>query len=443
MKKFTLLLLFILICGLAIFYYRQQTKRKPAGPKPRKEIPILTDELLLAEESTLTTKERIGHILRYYIAVDDSVDMLLEHMDRSTNAIEKKLQAVGDSKGIAGIVEYYILKNLTEKRTSGKEALPMQYDELKRLVIEYECFKMDRYVTSGVFPKRYFGYFDGKYDTAPLEKRMCAVIPRIVSVINQYQKEVGDSLCITDIEVAVTFIAEGGAILLRERQDLLTKLHPVFEVGLDDIASGSAELQLLQSRIDSVAGTDLVNLVGWVQNKKSARTHVPDDRRWLQHKNGTKGPHAYLTRYMSFEEAIAGTALMYIWEKRIAQRKMRKIGVPSLHTYSLEQQFIISSLVYNSGILHSPERWRMVEKFATGEWIHATSERNAKRRWRLNVHPPKVSLQSLRDGYDYLEQPTEWLAVYHIMQRYGAFVALQKFSDYFTEKGAFSTREKE
>ena len=36
----------------------------------------------------------------------------------------------------------------------------------KRTVVEYEMFKAESFVTGGVFPKRYFGYFDERHDTA-------------------------------------------------------------------------------------------------------------------------------------------------------------------------------------------------------------------------------------------------------------------------------------
>ena len=51
--------------------------------------------------------------------------------------------------------------------------------------------------------------------------------------------------------------------------------------------------------------------------------------------------------------------------------------------------------------------------------------------------PPPQALSHLRGGLDYPEQPTAWLAGYHVLQRYGAYEALQRFTDVFDETGAF------
>jgi len=47
----------------------------------------------------------------------------------------------------------------------------LSQDQIRRTVIGYESFKLEKYVKSGVFPKRYFGYFDLQYDTAPMNGR--------------------------------------------------------------------------------------------------------------------------------------------------------------------------------------------------------------------------------------------------------------------------------
>jgi len=44
--------------------------------------------------------------------------------------------------------------------------------------------------------------------------------------------------------------------------------------------------------------------------------------------------------------------------------------------------------------------------------------------------PAKAFQQVARDGA-YPEQPTSWAAVYHVLQRYGAYVALKRFSNTF------------
>ena len=68
-----------------------------------------------------------------------------------------------------------VVANLREKRAlaGGKgEAFLLTADEIRETVIGYEVFKAEVFVSSGVFPKRYFGYVDGKWDTAPFEARL-------------------------------------------------------------------------------------------------------------------------------------------------------------------------------------------------------------------------------------------------------------------------------
>ncbi|HSA24186.1 MAG TPA: hypothetical protein P5076_22185 [Myxococcota bacterium] len=322
--------------------------------------------------------------------------------------------------------------------------LPHPAGDLRRTVLDFEAWKLVRFVRSGVFPKRYFGYLDRRNDTAALEGRLRDITRRVVAVSNAYQAERGHPVRISDLEVVVTFLAEGGAILLRERQDLLGRLHPVFEVGLDDVALGFSDLPGLQARIDREAGTDLQGLVGWADTQVAALAAegpVPRHLRLLKHPHGDGGPHAYLRRFMTFEEAVAGTALMYLWEKEIAARKLLNQGLPPLERRSLEEQFVIASLVYNSGRLHVPERWRQIQAAATAAWLVAVSDRNAPERPRLDVTLPAEALAGLCAGQGYPEQPTSWVAVYHVLQRHGAFVALRNFSDHFDDSGFFRAGE--
>lgn len=330
-----------------------------------------------------------------------------------------------------------VTKNLDEKC---KARLPMSASDIARTVVAYEAFKLSTYVRAGVFPKRYFGYFDEKGDTAPYEVRLREVTKKVVRAINARQAEAKSPVRLTDIEVAVTFLAEGGAWFLGDNQAMLQALHPVFSVGLDDVAMGFSELGDLQARVDAAAGTSLGSLVGWVDGGAPlpAPARVRIDQLWLKHANGALGPHAYLRRYMTFEEAIAATALMYTWEKEIAERKLREQKQPGFGARPLDEQMIIASLVYNSGLLHAPERWEMIRTFSTGRWLYETSEANAKKRWRLPVLPPELGEQRLIEGDGYAEQGTSWLAVYHVLQRYGAFVALRRFTSVFDDAGNFA-----
>ena len=103
--------------------------------------------------------------------------------------------------------------------------------------------------------------------------------------------------------------------------------------------------------------------------------------------NGTTAAVVYEGLESGSDERLAFLPLDARGNPAAAER-VAALGEKPLHERPLEEQFIIASLVYNSGILHTPGRWRMVRRFATGAWVFATSERNAERRWRLPVAPP-------------------------------------------------------
>jgi len=376
-------------------------------------------------------RESLGH----YVADEAAADRLVNQLQLQAAASEKRLAKVGPSAGVADQIVTNAALNLRAKEHAG---LPMTQTEIERTVFGYEAFKMEAYVTSGVFPKRYFGYFDGKGDTAAHERRLRTATSGSVRAINAWQKAQGRTARLTDQEVSVTWIAEGGAIHLGEQQQILSQgFHPVFDVGLDDIAMGVADAPELMAAIDKEAGTQLVSVVGWWEKGQPSPPTFDGTIHWLKHGNGDSGPHAYLARKMTFEEAIAGTALMYIWEKEIAERKMAAIGAAPLMGRTLDEQFVISSLVYNSGLLHKPLRWELIGELKSASWIYGASESNATRRWRLNVLSAPDSLQKARTGGGYPNQPTAWLAGYHVLQRYGAFEAMQRFTDVFNEDGSF------
>ena len=167
-------------------------------------------------------------------------------------------------------------------------------------------------------------------------------------------------------------------------------------------------------------------------------TRVPGDRHWLKGDKGEKGPSPYLTRFMTFEEAIAATAIVYLWEKERAAQVMTERKHGKLERLSLDEQFIVGSLVYNSGKLHSPARWAMIRDFKTGSWLAGMADTYAEKRGRLPVLTPKLAIDWLGSGHGYPEQPTAWLAVYHILQRYGAFAAMRRFTDVFAADGNFA-----
>lgn len=97
-----------------------------------------------------------------------------------------------------------------------------------------------------------------------------------------------------------------------------------------------------------------------------------------------------------------------------------------------------ASLVYNSGILFADERAKQIMAFDTATYLVETSEKNAATRPRLPVIGPDAADALLGRGETLPRQPTSWNAVYHILQRYGAWVALSRYSDVFTPDGGIA-----
>lgn len=317
---------------------------------------------------------------------------------------------------IEGLFYSLVRRNLEQKVQMGNEAghpFTLSAGELERTVIEFEAFRLESFVTSGVFPKRYFGYFDLKWDTAELERTLRDTIHKSVKVANAWLADRGSPLRITDAEVAVTFIAEGGAILLREHQSKINDLHPVADVGLDDIGTGFRSLATLVVRLDSELRTGLAKA-------------VPFDKKEIA-----------LERNLGFCEALAATTVMWVYEKELAAKKLRAAGRKPLHEMALDEQFIVTSLMYNSGLVFGSDRVEALRRFETAAYLFKASKDNEKKRWPLDVLTPREAMKALLETGEYPDQPTSWNAVYHVLQRYGAYVALKRYGEIFDEKDKF------
>jgi hypothetical protein len=304
--------------------------------------------------------------------------------------------------------------NLREKHA---QAFPLSVDDVRRRVIDYERFKLDTFLSSGVFPKRYFGYFDGRGDTREREARLRELTRESVALINAHLARVGAPIRLSHAEVAVTFLAEGGALLLLDAHREVRRIHPVRGIGLDDVTIGFSEHLELVRAIDTRFGTQLSRTV--------MRLPTPFGR-------------MRLIRYdFTFDEAVLGTALMYTYEKTLAARKLLQRDGVRLEALPFDEQLIHGSLVYNSGVLFSAERVTELRDFATAKYLLATNIRNAHQRPTLPVSSAAEATARFASRAGYPEQPTSWNAVYHVLQRYGAYVALRRFDDVFDERGMF------
>lgn len=326
--------------------------------------------------------------------------------------LDKQVRAAGTDRQVRVFLLRNIRDNMDAKRKQelpGQRGFPLTVEELQSTVIDYEIFKYKTLVSSGVFPKRYFGYLDLKWDTAERERMLREVVHQSVALANRHAEKHGLSVRCTDAEVAVTFIAEGGALLMQQPDVDMGPIHPVKAVGLNDLAQGLQAHKELAQSLDQELGTGLLDLVG--EDGKTRQS-------------------------MDFKEAVAGTALMYLWEKERAAGLMVQNRQRPMPQRTLDEQFVVTSLVYNSGTLFSEERVQMIRNFRTAHYLHQISLENKATRGLLGVlSPPETVPRLLMDGYP--EQPTSWSAVYHVLQRYGGLVALRRFTRTFDSHGMF------
>jgi hypothetical protein len=274
---------------------------------------------------------------------------------------------------------------------------------------------------------RYFGYLDERGKAAAYETKLKTVAARIAPILTAYAGKKNLGVSVTAKEIVVTHIAEGAALLLSTDFYLADRVHPVSGIGLDDYRHGLKQYADLVSDIDTTFKTRLAALA---DNPERPRINAILG----------SGPVRRLERYfgvvsMTFEETILGTAVMYLWEKVITDEKRRADGRPPLNTLSLDEQFVQTSLVYNSGILFADERAKQMLAFDTAAYLVETSEKSAPKRPKLAVMSPEQADALLQRGGALPRQPTSWNAVYHVLQRYGAWVALTRFTTIFTPDG--------
>lgn len=359
-----------------------------------------------------------------------------ERLAGGAGEIAKRIGA--DAGEVEAVLRREVLANLEAKRglrAPGGGRFPMSPDDILRTVVDYERFKMEAYLTSGVFPKRYFGYVDRKWDTAAEEGTLLRLTREVVREINARQEERGRSVRLADAEVIVTWISEGGALLLREdthlvRADGAPRIDLSFRLGCDNMGLALDRYPDLAERLDRKFGTALVG-----SGRREGR-------------GGTGDREIGIGRRVDYRESIVAMGIMVLFEKEIAAAKLHRrasaggggAGWDELADLPFDEQFILTSLVFNTGILF-PRSW--VESIRDLETIHrlsSLSEENSQKRggeWRpalpVDASPPVAFETLARKGYR--DQPTSWQGAYHVLQRYGAWIALRDFTDLFDEDG--------
>ena len=298
-----------------------------------------------------------------------------------------------------------VADNLARKVISRGEGVAFDAPALIQTSLKYEAFRIASFRNSGVSPKLYSGFVDGLGTTAAFERQLLQISARVAPLLNAYAQKHNMPIRVTPKEIAVTHMAEGGALLLTTRFTRVDTVDPIGGIGLDDYRIGFHRYPDLTGEIDRSFGTKIGSL-------KGDKTDV-----------------------LNFTESVLGTAIMYLYEKDLTEQKLLAEKRPSLATMPLDEQFVIASLVYNSGILFSQERMRQIMAFDTADYLVETSERNADKRPRLPVQTPGDADALLARGEALPVQNTSWSAVYHILQRYGAWVALNRFTDAFSPDG--------
>ncbi len=305
-----------------------------------------------------------------------------------------------------------VLDNLLEKRASGQWP---SAEEVVSKAIDFEGFRLQTYLDTGVWPKRYFGFLDEQGDTAEWETLLRETLQTAVPIANRYAAGPGLAVSLSEKEVATTFLAEGGALLLTANQDRLDRIHPISDMGLDSFAEGFDRYR------------ELLHALG----RNALRTDLSHIRR-----------RQMLYRPMTFQEAVvATTRYCTLYEKgRAAEAFFAAQGI-WLAGQALPWQFVATSLVYNAGISFSVERVDQIVALQTADYLVKVNAENFGKRPALAVFCTAEASAKLESGEDYPAQPTSWNAVYHVLQRYGAWVALANAGQAFDAQGNFAVLE--
>ena len=372
--------------------------------------------------------------LRAYLGPGDHADLRAE-LDRLAAGVADRVGR--ERAAIRDLLAREVAVNLRAKqalRSPDDRGFALTSGDIRRTVLGYEAFKLETYLGSGVFPKRYFGYLDRRWDTAAAEEILLELVPRSVALINAHQEARGRPVRLSDLDVLATYLSEGGAtILLLEHHrkgisDPRARVIDLYvDIGIDNIGLALREYPGLATELDQALDTALAPS-GTKEGRNELGTYVGLDRR------------------VSFRESIVATSLMLLYEKERAARLLAKQG-PSrgwsptpLGRLPLDEQFIVASLVFNSGLIFERSSVEAIRDLSARGYLRRVSDKTSARtgpRHRPALPVPASlddALRGLReDGYPH--QPTSWSAAYHVLQRYGAWKALSDLTDHFDAEG--------
>ena len=259
----------------------------------------------------------------------DRVDAVVAHLEAVAETTAAALARIGSAPPAEVRAALYrrVAENLARRHPPGSApGLPITEADLVRTVLDYEGFRLARYVSAGVAPRS--GTSAGSTSGTTRGPRSAPdgdVVACAVDVINADRAAAGDPLRISEAEVAVTFFAEGGALLVERRRH--DGILPVGGIGNHYIGYGVQSYRDVASAVDVACGTDVLGTLVW----SAAGTRPTEQVVRRNQRSSDPVRTAWLTRTWTLEEAVAGTALMWLWERELTAGMLRAAGREGSH----------------------------------------------------------------------------------------------------------------
>jgi hypothetical protein len=342
----------------------------------------------------------------------------LESLDRIAGDSARRIAELSgrDPEAIRAFVRSEALKNLRDKVSMGSngERFPMTLSEMEQTVFGFEAFKAETFVRTGIFPKRYFGFLDEKWDSAQYEVLLRETVQRAVRVVNDYLAESGRNVGLSHQEVAMTFISDGAALKMREFQANIEDFQCVLQLGMKEPTQYIYAFPGLVERLDRELRTDLQAAVFL---KDGAMVDA---------------------RAMYFPEAVVATMFRYLFKKTRAQIALRDEGI-DLQSLSADEQFIVASgydLEKEAAL-----SWRTVQDIRdsrVGVHLRSSAMPDDPSASRIPWMGPGDSADFLLQESIYPWQPnSSWNVVYNTAQKHGTWVGLSRFGTTFNDRGEY------
>jgi hypothetical protein len=175
----------------------------------------------------------------------------------------------------------------------------------------------------GVRPRRYGGLLDRTNDA---ERRFLATLPQVTAFVNDVCARRGQPFRVTEAELAINFISEGGFYLLDE--DIVDDIDGYTYLGIDTLVDN---LQALRP---------------WLHGSITAAVAAGD--RTVERTNEL-GQAVHTLRGLTIEEGLYANSGMYAWSKALSERDIAASG-RALVDLAAPAHFFWASYYYNAGV---------------------------------------------------------------------------------------------